>query len=547
MENKRIAEITPAYSDKLILQLKKQAEQYGDFKFDDDNWYFKKRHKNAASKTNFSLRFHMISEDKKDLVKYYALMSTLSLPSIQIRIGYLRKFFEYIESHAPNMKLHEIDRKFINQYEHFLRYNSRSMEVAKMNYAAILGFFDKMEEFPDTPSVNPCKRINPFKTKRTKKDEKYIPKEITRQYDRMMKNEELPIPLEVRTLYWLIRSFPNRITEVLSLKTNCLKTLYSFYVLNVPTYKQNGGYDIEEIKTLPIVDSGHGKYIIDLIERMKERNRELQENNLVEQQQENYLFLTDDWTLKSKDGELIIHQRSNKNKTKILSSHMFTNSLETLANHFQIKDKEGNLYVPTTHQFRHNATTDRLYLAGYTVEQASKLSGHKNMNMMTNSYTHQLKEKHKEVLLKASELKGSSDAPVEFKGRIMNLDEKTVNLLSKNPRTYLTWEANNQKGVGLCSDISGCNPKGTSVHFECYSCDWFVPKAEYLLDYQKEKEYWEQIIQDSEGNPKRAAHLENAIRNVTLLERIIDICNKGIDSYKKQIADKQRKVDTNDL
>ena len=42
-----------------------------------------------------------------------------------------------------------------------------------------------------------------------------------------------------------------------------------------------------------------------------------------------------------------------------------------------------------------------------------------------------------------------------------------------------------EKGVGICSDISGCNPKGTSIHFECYACDWFVPKIEYLDDYQK--------------------------------------------------------------
>lgn len=39
-----------------------------------------------------------------------------------------------------------------------------------------------------------------------------------------MKNMDVNIPLEFRTFYWLIRSFPNRGTEILSMKRNCLKT-----------------------------------------------------------------------------------------------------------------------------------------------------------------------------------------------------------------------------------------------------------------------------------------------------------------------------------
>ena len=45
----------------------------------------------------------------------------------------------------------------------------------------------------------------------------------------------------------------------------------------------------------------------------------------------------------------------------------------------------------------------------------------------------------------------------------MNLDNQTINFLSKDVNKYLTWEANGKKGVGICGDISGCNPKGTSI------------------------------------------------------------------------------------
>ncbi|WP_227937010.1 hypothetical protein [Alkalihalobacillus deserti] len=66
------------------------------------------------------------------------------------------------------------------------------------------------------------------------------------------------------------------------------------------------------------------------------------------------------------------------------------------------------------------------------------------------------------------------------------------------------------------------------MHFECYSCNWFVPKAEYYEDYKIELEYWTKVMEREEGNPSRAAHFENVVRNVNCLERIVKICHNGL-------------------
>lgn len=153
---------------------------------------------------------------------------------------------------------------------------------------------------------------------------------------------------------------------------------------------------------------------------------------------------------------------------------------------------------------------------------------------MTKYYTHQLVEKHKEIHLNISGLRNSNDSPVEFQGKILNLDNRTVQQLAKDSKRYLTWEANGKKGVGICSDISGCNPKGTTIHFECYACDWFVPKLEYLEDYKKEFSYWQEIINRTSTDPQRVAHFENAIRNLSYIERIIKICETSVGKFKEK-------------
>lgn len=102
-----------------------------------------------------------------------------------------------------------------------------------------------------------------------------------------------------------------------------------------------------------------------------------------------------------------------------------------------------SIRITPSHQFRHSAVTDRAYTVGYTTEQIRRLTGHKN-EVMPKHYTHQLIEKHKKIHLDIEGLGSPNDSPVEFRGKIMNLDERTTKL-SRDSRRYLTWEANGKK------------------------------------------------------------------------------------------------------
>lgn len=390
----------------------------------------------------------------------------------------------------------------------------------------------KLSDFNEMPNILPTKDINPFRQERKKQNNKLLPEKVLHHWDRALKDENLNIPLEFRTLYWLIRSFPNRITEVLSMNRDCLKSFYSEYVIHIPTFKQNGGYERDEPKLIPVIYSGHGKYVIDLVKKLQLQTEQLANFPASPEVKKDYLFVVRHWGFVNNNGDIGIRfDPRYKQKVTNWKGFRVNDLLKQLALILDIRDKNGELIIPTTHQFRHNAVTDRLYTVGYTTEQVRKLTGHKNESM-TKFYTHQLVEKHKAIHLDISGLRNPEDSPFEFRGKILNLDDRTTKQLSKDSRRYLTWEANGKKRVGICSDISGCNPKRTSVHFECYACDWFIPKLEYYDDYKTEYTYWQEIIGRTANDPRRAAHFENAVRNLSYLERILTICENGIEEFK---------------
>lgn len=517
-----------------------KIHQLGTFHFADNSWYFSKRHKDSLPKGNYTITFHQVPEDYKEWVKYYALLCTSSTSHTLKKCLIIARFLKFIIHNYGYIPKEKIERNHINAYEYELKLSNKSVNLNHFTYSSLQDFFVKLTDFNEMPNIVPTKNINPFRQIRKKDGQSIIPTKVIRAWDRTMKDQTKDIPLEFRTLYWLIRSFPNRITEILSMKRDCLKSLYSEYILQIPTYKQNGGYTQEEVKSIPVIYTGHGKFVIDLIKELRKQTEELlASHELPENINSDYLFIVRYWTFMEKNGEIKVrYDPRYKNNLRNWVGFMINNLFKQLTPILNIRDEDRNLIIPTTHQFRHNAVTDRLYKVGYTTEQIRRLTGHKN-EAMTKHYTHQLIEKHKEIHLGIENLRSSNDSPVEFHGKIMNLDERTTKQLSRDPRRYLTWEANGKKGVGICSDITGCNPKGTSVHFECYACDWFVPKLEYLKDYKAEYEYWMDVVDRTSGDTKRAAHFENAIRNVSYLERILKICENGIEHFKEEKLQEQ--------
>jgi len=510
-----------------------RISQAGDFSFTDDSWYYSKKHKDSLPKGSYTITFYQVPSQYRDWVKYYALLCDSSTSHIAKKCLCIASFLKFIDSFYPELSLDKISRNHVNAFEYELKLSKGSTNKKQGTYAAIQDFFMKLSDFDEMPNILPTKDINPFRQEHKKQNEKLLPKKVLYKWDRAMKDEKLNISLEFRTLYWLIRSFPNRITEILSMKRDCLKSFYSEYVIRIPTFKQNGGYERAEPKTIPVIYNGHGKYVIDLVKKLQLQTEQfLASFSVPPDVNKDYLFVVRYWGFANDNGGIGIrfdprykHRVTNWKGVKV------NKLLEQLALILDIHDDNGEVIIPTTHQFRHNAVTDRLYTVGYTTEQVRRLTGHKN-EAMTKSYTHQLVEQHKAIHLSISGLRNPKDSPVEFRGKILNLDDRTTKQLSKDSRRYLTWEVNGKKGVGICSDISGCNPKGTSVHFECYACDWFVPKLEYYDDYKLEYAYWREMVGRTAEDPSRSAHFENAVRNMSYLERILTICKNGIEEFK---------------
>ncbi|MFP3123801.1 integrase [Ectobacillus funiculus] len=566
-------------------QLRLKTQQYGSFKFEDDSWYFEKKHTTATQKERFMVYFSDVSTEFKDLLKYYVLMQRIAPQTLATYVSNVNRFLNFFRSHFPDMSLTKVNRKIIGFYEREIRENIELTEHQRHSrYKAIIHFFKNMSGFPGVPEQTPVKKRNPFPMDRDKNNDMYIPTEVVKKFDKIMLDESCPIPDVLRLAYWLQRSFPNRISQVTSVSYNCLKPLYSAYVISFVHTKQSGGYVIAETHTVPVLNTGHGRYIIELIKKVQDQRKELIKKFPVAKKSEDFLLLLSGTRIELKNGKLVIQTNIDKYKLyekylelqerfpkdskrklaekmqqegydikddnlerwryfgfradttlKVITGARFNSYLNKIATLCKITDEKGRIYKIKSHQFRHNATTDRLYIGGYTMDQAMVVRNDKGESMPM-VYAHQQKEMHKKMWMESTDLKSPSDAPVEFKGQIFDLDdEKTITRLTKNPRMYLTWEANSKKGVGLCSYISNCNPKGTSIHFECYECDWFVPKAEYYEDYKREHGYWEDVMNSTANQPKRAATFENAVRNVNCLERIIRICEKGIEKYKKEI------------
>ncbi|HFK1530165.1 TPA: tyrosine-type recombinase/integrase [Bacillus cereus] len=540
--NKNSISITstdPLYDGTLRRRLIDKIPQLGDFDFADDVWYYRHKHRDSRAKLYYVVRFHKFNEPYKSLLKYYALIKTHSVFGIQKKVYYIAVFIDFLHENYPGVSLRDIHRDIINAYEYAISIDNNYKQNHKSAlYRAISDFFKSLKGFPELPHTVPTKSINPFKQVHNPKN-RIVPLNAIQMMDRAMKNMNVNIPLEFRTFYWLIRSFPNRGTEILSMKRECLKAFYNEYTISIPTFKQNGGYYNPEMKAIPVIYYGHGKFVVDLIKQLKLQTEKLLKNyHLNDGDQKDYLFIGRYLTLHN-DGNGSVDIRYDKRYKFVrnLDNIAMNRYLKSLATIIGIVDENGNPYTVTSHQFRHNAVTDRMYQVGYTMEQIVKLTGHKNINMPSH-YLHQLKERQKEVHLNIGELKGIENNAVSFKGRIMNLDTQTIKFLSKDLNKYLTWEANGKKGVGICGDISGCNPKGTSILFECYACEWFIPRADYYDDYKKEYEYWQAVIERIGTDTRRASQLENAIRNVSYLERIIKICEKGMEQYQTDIVDK---------
>ncbi|MDA1571247.1 site-specific integrase, partial [Bacillus cereus] len=162
------------------------------------------------------VRFLSIDDGYKKALKYYTLIKNNSVLSIQRKVYMFGIFLVFLKANYQGKTLKEVDRSIINKFEYELRLNHEySTNRKSYIYSAVQDIFEVMRGFPVFPDIVPTKEINPFKQVGNK-NKRVIPNEVIKKLDFLMKDFSVNVPLEFRTLYWLMRSFPNRITEILS-------------------------------------------------------------------------------------------------------------------------------------------------------------------------------------------------------------------------------------------------------------------------------------------------------------------------------------------
>lgn len=205
-----------------------------------------------------------------------------------------------------------------------------------------------------------------------------------------------------------------------------------------------------------------------------------------------------------------------KGKPTYSTKLCFVASIFTVNDHFRkicrrynISDETGNVYVVTTHQFRHNGITDRL-AAGFTAAQIAEMTGHHGDAMIFNAYAHlnlmpeTIREKQNYVLAERQE---SDKRYVLFGGRILNMDEQVEQRLMKNLRAHRV------RG-GICSDITTCK----SDMWNCLECKAFVADTEQTEYYREQTALWREKQVRFSAFP---IICENAKRNAGLFESIL--------------------------
>lgn len=339
---------------------------------------------------------------------------------------------------------------------------------------------------------------------RVKNEKKYIPDEVADQLDVIFMKDD--IPLVYRCFYWMLRLIPNRATEVLSMTVRCLKQLDAdTYTLTIPSFKQSDPYVPSDIKLIEVRYEGMGKFLVDLVAA--------QRDEVVAQLGENakWLFTSRTYRLirDPKTGERCYRTCGSAFKPKGLGScnHFFSRLSECRG----LLDEQGEPYSPTTHQFRHNAISDRMNSGLFRAIDLLPLTAHHNTKMIEQSYTHTfVKDLRK-------------DDPVVFRGRIINTDDP-----ARFDRILARPFAKRVHRIGLCSDARGCGADRS----RCLSCSYLVPDADDLDYYQNELDDWR-------SKQRKAESCGNEV--------FAELCGAWIDAYETLIRRVLSAVSNEDL
>lgn len=308
----------------------------GSIAFEDDSWYCEKQLKNVSHNRNHvSISFRQVPETYREMVKYYAvirLMNGIGVYTISCRVRNIAIFLQFLGG-AP---LTDFTFCTASRFKEFLDSRRYTEKARYTIWAASDNFLNVMNGYDGIPLRNPLYK-NPY-TAGERLDYKYIPDFVARQLDMAFMKES--VPLHIRTVYWLLRFIPSRISEILGMEIDCLKPFDGHYCLTIPTWKQNGGYKEPILRIIHIRDEGMGGYLLTLIREQQKTSLSYQE---FLQPDKKGALLTRRQSTRYRDGRMCY-----KNVYGPLTYTQVRDSFRRICDECHIRDEKGERYTVTT-------------------------------------------------------------------------------------------------------------------------------------------------------------------------------------------------------
>lgn len=480
--------------------------------FEDDSWNLDKKIKERNGVSSDSkIYFIQCSKEYKNLIKQFALLRlthNISIATVRNNIRGINYYINFIENNYPSIALNEVNKKLILAYKEHLENEDYKYKTKETMWTGMKTFYNTLAMYGYEYQSKIVGVSNPFSQSHSNKKsikEKYIPQEIAIQLDKIFIDTNIPLPY--RTMYWVCRLIPNRITEVASMRLNCIKPYVNELALSIPMFKQNGGYISAEIRNIAIKEEGIGKFLLDLIREQIELSKQLQ--NDIGDDKKGFLYTYIPYMYNEKKNNYNI---STTKKPTLLNNQNFNSFLKKTCRRLNIRDANDNIYSLSSHKFRHNAITDRLY-EGFRIIDIMAMTHHKSSGMIISNYTHVdeniLKEKANKVI--------SEDKPtVIFRGHIINSDDSLKwDRIMRRPFAHKIGK------LGVCSDISSCE----NDMYECLDCDSFVPNADELEYFEEEVCQWELKVRKFSNHPYMK---ENAQYNLEVNQKIVDKIKRAL-------------------
>jgi len=440
--------------------------------FENDIWHCDRLKKHPDDRACV-LHFKNVPKQFKKTVKYFVVLKLLGgmrISSVRQHVIRLIWFLRFLESQGAEDALRCYTPPFVAGFKAYLDENCRKEQVKYGTWQVIKNFFDVMQGWESRELYNHFAG-NPF-VQPFHYDDKLIPPFIEQQLDRIFMIPE--VQLHIRVTYWIMRLFPTRVSELCAMEPDCVKPFDGHYVVFLPMWKQNGGYNQAEIRSIHIEYEGVGKYLIDILHEQQQAWRTLSPH-LPESQQGLLLAYKKAWCRYGKWADTVIRKHNVLVATPTHINVFFKKYCEL----YNVRDEDGSPYILKSHMLRHNSITDRL-TEGFTAEQIAHMTSHKNDSMILKSYNHI--DLRPEALIEKQQLvlgESNDSESMMFRGRILNMNPQTETRLLENVRTQRV------RG-GICSDITGCKCDMQV----CLSCQLFIPEIEQLPFFEEQAETW---------------------------------------------------------